>query len=114
MRIEQAGDEQPTPVRAHAVALHHQLSRPFECDGAPDRGAHGVHGQRDLLDLRAQLRESVGALSNLRIDFALGVRMAETLGHDADAEPSRVLPKSAGVVGDAWRVLPRVEAVIAG
>src|SRR5262244_3980961 len=60
----------------------------------PDRSAHGVHGQRDLLDLRAQLRESVGALSNLRIDFALRVRMAETLGHDADAEPSRVLPKS--------------------
>src|SRR5262245_16543701 len=114
MRIEQTGDEQPAPVRSHAVAFHQQLGGPFERDGTPDGGAYGVHRQRDLRDLGPELREPIDALLDLRIDLALGVRMPETLGNDADAEPSRILPEGGGVLGGTWCVLPWVEAVIAG
>src|SRR6266545_929807 len=86
MGVEKASHEEPPPVGAHAVALHHQFGGALQGDGRPDGRPGGVHRYRDLLDLGAELLELRRRQLDGCIYGRLRVRVTESLLHDAYLE----------------------------
>src|SRR4029078_3884856 len=60
MRVEKTDIVEPTPVRAHAVALHHELRRTFRCDREPYGRAGQMHRYGNFLDGSAEVPEQLG------------------------------------------------------
>jgi len=112
--VDQARDVEAPPVRAEAVALHHQLGGALERDRRPDGRPHRVHRHGDFADLGPELAEDGCGAPHAGVDVLLRVVMSEAFLDEADPEAVDAPPERLGVGRGPRRVLTRIEAVGAG